>query len=55
MDESQVQALGRPVQDDAFPRVDNHVSAFDSNSARNTNHRVKSPELEERLLLCNRQ
>nr|CCA15756.1 DNA binding protein putative [Albugo laibachii Nc14] len=32
--------------------LNNHVSACDSNSARNTNHRIKSLELEERLLLC---
>nr|CCA23870.1 AlNc14C211G8915 [Albugo laibachii Nc14] len=35
--------------------LNNHVSAFDSNSACKTNHRVTSPELEERLLLRIRQ
>nr|CCA23200.1 AlNc14C184G8297 [Albugo laibachii Nc14] len=35
--------------------LNNHVRAFDSNSACKTNHRVTSPELEERLLLWIRQ
>nr|CCA25193.1 AlNc14C280G10105 [Albugo laibachii Nc14] len=35
--------------------LNNHVSTFDPNSARKTNHRVTSPELEERLLLWIRQ
>nr|CCA22283.1 putative CENPB/ARS binding proteinlike protein [Albugo laibachii Nc14] len=35
--------------------LNNHASAFDSNSARKTNIRVTSPELEKRLLLWIRQ
>nr|CCA15762.1 AlNc14C15G1668 [Albugo laibachii Nc14] len=35
--------------------LNNHVSAFDSNSARKTNHRVTFSKLEERLLLWIRQ
>nr|CCA28333.1 AlNc14C2315G13214 [Albugo laibachii Nc14] len=35
--------------------LNNHVSAFDSNSALKPNHRVTSPEIDERLLLWIRQ
>nr|CCA18124.1 AlNc14C45G3680 [Albugo laibachii Nc14] len=55
MDESQVQALNRHVQDDAFPRAEQSCQRFRFEFRTQGNHRVTSPELEERLLLCIRQ